>query len=67
MPPLPPPITATALRHDPKNGDLLDRTFLSLLVDGDVDEAVKYAERVAQADKNDRVARLVIGVQCAQA
>ena len=34
----------------------------SLLVDGDIDEAVKFAERVAQADKNDRVARLVLGV-----
>ena len=52
-----------ALKHDPKNGELLDRTFLSLLVDGDIDEAVKYAERIAQADKNDRVSRLVIGVQ----
>jgi len=52
-----------ALRHDPKNGELLDRTFLSLLVDGDIDEAVKYGERVVQADKNDRVSRLVIGVQ----
>ena len=51
-----------ALKHDPKNGDLLDRTFLSLLVDGDIDESVKYAERIAQADKNDRVAELVLGV-----
>ena len=52
-----------ALRHDPKNSELLDRTFLSLLIDGDIDEAVKYAERVVQADKSDRVSRLVIGVQ----
>jgi tetratricopeptide (TPR) repeat protein len=52
-----------ALKHDPKNSELLDRAFLSLLVDGNIDEAVKFAERVAQADKNDRVARLVIGVQ----
>ncbi len=52
-----------ALRHDPKNSELLDRTFLSLLVDGEIDEAVKYAERVVQADKTDRVSRLVIGVQ----
>jgi hypothetical protein len=43
-----------ALKHDPKNGELLDRTFLSLLVGGDIDEAVKYAERISQADKNDR-------------
>ena len=53
----------TALKRDPKNGELLDRTFLSLLVSGDIDEAVKFAERVAQTDKNDRVSRLVIGVQ----
>lgn len=51
-----------ALRRDPKNGELLDRTFLSLVVGGDIDEAVKFAERVAQADKNDRVAKLVLGV-----
>ncbi len=51
-----------ALKRDPKNGELLDRTFLSLLVGGDIDEAVKYAERVGAADKNDRVSRLVLGV-----
>ena len=56
-----------ALKHDPKNGELLDRAFLSLLVDGDIDEAVKYAERIAQTDKNDRVAQLVLGVRGAQA
>ncbi|MBI3703165.1 MAG: hypothetical protein HY244_04755, partial [Rhizobiales bacterium] len=52
-----------ALRHDPKNSELLDRAFLSLLVNGDIDDAVKYAERVVQTDKTDRVSRLVIGVQ----
>ena len=51
-----------ALKRDPNNPELLDRAFLSFLVDGDVDEAVKFADRVAQADKNDRVARLVLGV-----
>ena len=51
-----------ALRRDPNNSELLDRTFLSLLVDGDIDASVRYAERVARADKNDRVARLVLGV-----
>ena len=51
-----------ALSHDPKNGDLLDRTFLSLVVGGDIEESVKYAERIVQADKNDRVAELVLGV-----
>ena len=51
-----------ALRHDPKNPELLDRTFLSLLVDGDIDEAIKYADRIVQADKTDRVGELVLGV-----
>jgi tetratricopeptide (TPR) repeat protein len=51
-----------ALKRDPNNAELLDRAFLSFLVDGDVEEAVKFAERVAQADKNDRIARLVLGV-----
>jgi tetratricopeptide (TPR) repeat protein len=51
-----------ALRRDPKNGELLDRAFLSLLVGGDVEGAVQLAERVVKADKSDRVARLVLGV-----
>jgi len=51
-----------ALRRDPKNGELLDRTFLSLLVDGTVEESVPYAEQITKVDKNDRVAKLVLGV-----
>jgi tetratricopeptide (TPR) repeat protein len=51
-----------ALKRDPKNAELLDRAFLSYLVGGNIDEAVKLAETVAQADKSDRVARLVLGV-----
>jgi tetratricopeptide (TPR) repeat protein len=51
-----------ALKYDPKNGELLDRTFLSLLVGGNVDDAVKYAERIAQSDKNDKVSQLVLGI-----
>jgi tetratricopeptide (TPR) repeat protein len=51
------------LRHDPKNGELLDRTFLSLLVAGDIDEAVHYADRVLQVDKTDRIAHLVVGIR----
>ncbi|MGE5535579.1 MAG: tetratricopeptide repeat protein [Acidobacteriota bacterium] len=51
-----------ALRRDPKNPELLDRTFLSLLVGGEVDEAVTFAKRVLDHDKNDKIARLVLGV-----
>jgi tetratricopeptide (TPR) repeat protein len=52
-----------ALRGDPRNSELLSRAFLAVLANGEVDEAVKLAERIVQADKNDRIARLVLGVR----
>jgi tetratricopeptide (TPR) repeat protein len=53
----------SALRTDPKNSELLDRAFISSVADGDVDEAVKLAERILTVDKSNRIARLVVGVQ----
>jgi tetratricopeptide (TPR) repeat protein len=53
----------SALRGDPRNNELLGRAFLAVLANGEVEEATKLAERVIQADKNDRVARLVLGVR----
>jgi tetratricopeptide (TPR) repeat protein len=52
-----------ALRGDPRNNELLSRTFLAVLANGEVDDAVKLAERVLQVDKNDRIAWLVLGVR----
>ncbi len=52
-----------ALRGDPRNGELLGRTFLAVLANGEVEDAVKLAERVLQVDKTDRIARLVLGVR----
>ena len=52
-----------ALRGDPRNSEMLNRAFLAVLANGEVDEATKLAERVLQLDKNDRVARLVLGVR----
>jgi tetratricopeptide (TPR) repeat protein len=52
-----------ALKRDPRNSELLERAFLSVLAEGDVDEAVRLAERVIQHDRNDRIARLVLGVR----
>jgi tetratricopeptide (TPR) repeat protein len=51
-----------ALARDPKNAELLDRAFLSMVIGGDVESAVDYAGRVVRADKTDRVGRLVLGV-----
>src|SRR5437867_2485994 len=53
----------SALRTDPKNNELLDRAFISSLADGDIDEAVKLADRILTMDKANRVARLVVGVR----
>jgi tetratricopeptide (TPR) repeat protein len=53
----------SALRTDPKNNELLDRAFISSVADGDIDEAVKLADRILAVDKSNRVARLVVGVQ----
>ena len=47
------------LKLDPHNPDLLSRTFLSVLSDGDIDEASKLAERLLAIDHTDRIARLV--------
>ena len=52
-----------ALRGDPRNTELLDRAFLALLANGEFEDAVRLAERVLQTDKNDRIARLVLGVR----
>jgi len=51
------------LKLDPKNPDLLSRSFLSVLTDGDVEEASKLGERLLQVDRTDRIARLVVGVK----
>jgi len=51
------------LKADPRNPELLSRAFLSVLSDGDIDEAGKLADRLLAVDRNDRVARLVVGVR----
>ena len=51
------------LKLDPRNPDLLSRTFLSVLSDGDVEGASKLAERLLAVDHTDRVSRLVLGIR----
>jgi tetratricopeptide (TPR) repeat protein len=53
----------SALRADPKNNEFMEGAFISSLADGDIDEAVKLADRILAIDKSDRVARLVVGVR----
>jgi tetratricopeptide (TPR) repeat protein len=51
------------LKLDPKNPDLLGRTFLSVLTDGDIDQASKLAERMLDVDRTDKISHLVIGIR----
>jgi tetratricopeptide (TPR) repeat protein len=51
------------LKADPRNPELISRAFLSVLTDGDIDEAGRLADRVLLIDRNDRIARLVVGVR----
>ena len=51
------------LKLDPRNPDLLNRTFLSVLTSGDVDDASKLGERLLAVDQTDRVSHLVLGVR----
>ena len=52
----------SVLRTDPRNPELLDRAFISALVDGDIEEAVRLSERVLAIDKSKRLPHLVLGV-----
>lgn len=52
-----------ALRGDPRNPELLSRAFTAVLQNGEIDEAVRLADRLLAVDKSDRVARLVLGVR----
>jgi tetratricopeptide (TPR) repeat protein len=52
-----------ALRTDPRNPELLERAFLATLAEGDMEEAVRLAERIVQIDRTDRIARLMLGIR----
>jgi tetratricopeptide (TPR) repeat protein len=52
-----------ALRADPTNADLVERTFLVTLASGQVEEAVQLAERVIAFDRTHRIARLVLATR----
>jgi tetratricopeptide (TPR) repeat protein len=52
-----------ALRSDPKNPELLELAFYSVLAEGDIDEATKLADRLLSVDKTNRNAHLILGVR----
>ena len=52
-----------ALKVDPKNPELLERAFLSMLADGEIDDAGRLADKIILIDRGHRIARLVAGVR----
>ncbi|RXF68075.1 tetratricopeptide repeat protein [Hansschlegelia zhihuaiae] len=52
-----------ALRDDPRNPELVERTFLLTLAEGDGDAAMRLAERVVATDPSNRIARLALAVR----
>lgn len=56
-----------ALKADPRNTGLLDQAFLAELVDGNLVEAFKLAERAVQRDKSNALANVALGVRALKA
>jgi tetratricopeptide (TPR) repeat protein len=56
-----------ALKEDPRNPELLDRAFISLLADGDFAAASQTAEKIAQRDGQNALAQLALGVKAMKA
>lgn len=52
-----------ALRADPKNAELVERTFLAVLANGDIEAAIPFARRLISLDRSQRVARLAIAAR----
>lgn len=56
-----------ALAGDPKNSELLDRTFRTVLASGNVDQALSLADRVVAADPTNRLVRTALAVRAIKA
>ncbi|MEM8813821.1 MAG: tetratricopeptide repeat protein [Pseudomonadota bacterium] len=52
-----------ALEADPDNLDLLERAFSLTLADGDFEKAIEFAETLIEANRQNRFARLTLGVK----
>jgi tetratricopeptide (TPR) repeat protein len=56
-----------ALRLDSKSPEVVERAFLVMLGQGDIDEAAALGERLVQLDRQHRIARLAIAVRAIKA
>ncbi|MBV9078730.1 MAG: tetratricopeptide repeat protein [Methylobacteriaceae bacterium] len=52
-----------ALKEDPRNPELLERAFVALLADGDLQAASRAAEKVVQRDQQNGLAQLALAIR----
>ena len=50
------------LRSDPRNPELIERTFVAALANGDVDDALDFARRLVKTDPKNGLAHMVLGI-----
>lgn len=51
------------LKLDSRNEDIVERTFFVTLLDGQVDESMKLAQRLVKVDRTHRIARLALAIR----
>lgn len=56
-----------ALKADPRDSGLLDQALLSELIDGNLPEAFRLAERAVRRDKSNAIAHVALGVRAIKA
>ena len=56
-----------ALRFDPHNPNLLERTFVAAISNGNMQEAFGLAERLLSRDPNNNLAKLTLGIKAMKA
>lgn len=50
------------LRSDPRNPELIERTFVAALSNGDVEDSLDFARRIVKADPKNGLAHMVLGL-----
>lgn len=51
------------LRLDSRNEEIIERAFFATLVDGQMDDAMKLADKLVKADRTHRIARLALAAR----
>lgn len=52
-----------ALRFDPRSAELIDRSFVSLLADGQMSDALRLAEEISKRNSGSGIAQLALGIK----